>query len=128
MSFKLTLIAAASSAAFIGFSHLLFPSDTPVVFSCFLALTSCVYGGAALTPSGAAYGRVELPVVGIVFFAAVLGIVIGPEWLVIGYAIHGAWDLLHHNKCVGTPIVSWFPPLCAVFDFIVAGAIYFWWL
>ena len=128
MSLKLTLIAAVASAAFIGFAHFFIPSDTSAVFSCFLALTACVYGGAALTPAGANYGRVELPIVGVVFFTAVLGIIIGPVWLVVGYLIHGTWDILHHNKYVGTPIVSWFPPFCAVFDFIVAVAIYFWWV
>ncbi|MCB0333014.1 MAG: hypothetical protein KDD55_05910 [Bdellovibrionales bacterium] len=128
MTLNLMLIATGASALFLGFTHFLFLSEAPIVFSCFLALTACVYGGAALTPSGATYGRVELPVVGVVFFTAILGIIVGPVWLAVGYVIHGAWDILHHNKCVGTPIVSWFPPVCAVFDFIVAGTIYFWWV
>lgn len=125
---NITLIAILSSAAFTGLTHLLFPADAPIVFSCFLALTACVYGGAALTPAGVKYGRVELPVVGLVFITAVMGVAAGPIWLVAGYTVHGLWDILHHFGKVNTPIVGWFPPLCAVFDFVLATAIYLWWV
>jgi hypothetical protein len=28
--------------------------------------------------------------------------------------------MLHHPKIIKTSVVNWFPPLCAVFDFIFA--------
>ena len=82
-----------------------------------------------MTPAGARFGKIELPFVVIVFFASVLGLIVSPLWLAAGYFLHGAWDVLHHVKRVTTPIVPWFPPLCAVFDLVVGAFIVStWWL
>ena len=87
----------------------------------FLAFTACVYAGALL--SQRASGRVvagELVVAALVFGTAALGLRGSPLWLAAGYAVHGAWDFLHHPRAVPTQVAAWFPPLCAAFDFVVA--------
>lgn len=90
------------------------------IFALFLALTSCVYGGAILTPAGAKYSYVERPFVIIVFIASILGLLFSPVWLAAGYLLHGVWDTMHHFKKVETPVVLWFPPMCAAFDVLMA--------
>jgi len=95
------------------------------IFALFLALTSCVYGGAVLTPAGAKSSLIEFPFVVVVFISSVLGLIISPLFLAAGYLIHGAWDMSHHFKRVETPVVVWFPPLCAAFDFLM-GAVVIW--
>jgi len=97
------------------------------IFALFLALTSCVYGGAVLTPAAAQYSLVELPFVITVFIFSIFGLLFSPLWLAAGYLLHGAWDLGHHFKRVQTPIVKWFPPLCATFDFLIAIVIIWLW-
>lgn len=39
--------------------------------------------------------------------------------LAAGYLAHGVWDAVHHPRAVTTPVRTWYPPFCAVFDLIV---------
>ena len=87
----------------------------------FLALTASVYPGALLNQS--ASGPViaaELGVAALVFGMAAFGLGTSTLWLAAGYALHGAWDCLHHPRVVTTRVATWFPPFCAGFDFVVA--------
>ncbi len=121
------MISVALAASFIVVTHVLSGKYLPEVFALFLALTACVYGGAALTPAGAKFGNVELPFVLIVFTASILGLVYSILWIAVGYFIHGTWDLLHHFGKVKTPMLRWFPPMCAIFDFLVGAFVVAWW-
>jgi hypothetical protein len=116
MRARLVTFALVLAGAFILGTHYLAEGRQVEVFALFLALTACVYGGAALTPAGARYGAVELPAVVLVFASSVAGLVASPAWIAVGYLGHGAWDLLHHYKKVRTPVIEPFPPICAVFD------------
>lgn len=42
-----------------------------------------------------------------------------PLWLAAGYLAHGGWDLLHQYQTIRTPVTRAFPPICAIFDFVV---------
>jgi hypothetical protein len=46
-----------------------------------------------------------------------------PVVLLAGYAAHGVWDLVHHPRAVTTPVRSWYPPFCVVFDMVLAAFI-----
>jgi hypothetical protein len=88
----------------------------------FLALTACVYPGALLAQSVPLAAAVAETLVGAVVFAcAWLAFPFGSIWLTIGYALHGGWDWLHHVHLVPTRVSAWFPPACAVFDFVIAA-------
>lgn len=128
MKAKVIITAAALAAAFIVSAHYFGGEHQLELFALFLALTACVYGGAALTPAGARFGKVEFPFVALVFVTAVLGLLISPVWIAVGYFAHGGWDLLHHQHRIATPVVAWFPPLCAVFDAVVGGFVLFTWI
>ncbi len=49
-----------------------------------------------------------------------------PLLLAAGYAAHGLWDLVHHPRGVTTPVRSWYPPFCVVFDVVLAVFILAW--
>jgi hypothetical protein len=90
----------------------------------FLAFTACVYAGALLAQSapGLSVG-LELIVAAVVFVCAAVGLRASTGWLAAGYVLHGVWDLFHRPSAVPTRVASWFPPLCAAFDFVVAIAL-----
>ncbi len=127
MSAKLIITSVALAASFVGGAHLFLGAYQLTLFCLFLALTSAVYGGAALTPAGARHARVELPFVMVVFACSVAGLVVSPVWVAAGYFLHGGWDFLHHKHHVKTPVAKWFPPLCAVFDGVVGMSVLVWW-
>lgn len=88
----------------------------------FLALTACVYLGALLAQRTGWKTRIgEVSVGALVFLSAFLGLAVSPIWMAAGYGLHGAWDWLHVGGRVGARTAAWFPPLCAGFDFAIAG-------
>lgn len=127
MQLKMAVSGIGLGLSFVIAAHYFSGENQLQIFALFLALTSCVYGGAILTPAGSKYSLLELPFVVVVFVSSILGLLLSPIYLALGYLIHGAWDLSHHFKCVKTPIVHWFPPLCAAFDFIMSMFIFWLW-
>jgi hypothetical protein len=121
------MVAIALAGSFILGTHYFAADSELEVFALFLALTSCVYGGAALTPVGAKYGAVELPFVLLVFASSVAGQLVSAVWLAVGYFAHGGWDLLHHYGKIQTPVIKAFPPICAIFDAAVGLVALWWW-
>ena len=92
----------------------------------FLALTACIYLGALLAQSTSTLtAAAEFAIAGLVFVCAWLGLAFGAIWLAVGYALHGAWDWLHHSGKITTRVAPWFPPACAAFDFVVAACALF---
>lgn len=63
MLVKIIVTGIGLAISFIVATHILAGQYMLEVFALFLALTSCVYGGAILTPAGAKYSYVELPFV-----------------------------------------------------------------
>lgn len=116
---RLVIFGFALAGAFILGTHLLAGDRAHEVFALFLALTACVYGGATLNPGATKSAAAELPVVSAVFALSVVGLVVSPLWLAVGYLAHGGWDLLHHYQRIRTPVIRAFPPVCATFDFAV---------
>ncbi len=109
---------------FVLLVHTIPPQPARQAIALFLAFTACVYAGAMLAEKPAA-GTVliELAIAAIVFCCAAVGLRAQTGWLAAGYVLHGVWDLLHHPRAVQTRVASWFPPLCAAFDFVVAIAL-----
>jgi hypothetical protein len=87
----------------------------------FLAYTACVYPGAGLAVPSRPWLAIETVFSLAIFTTAWLGLVGSPVWIAAGYAAHGLWDAAHHPRLIRTQIVEWFPPVCAVFDFVVAA-------
>ena len=118
------LLGIVLGVVFIFLVHSVPPQPARQLIALFLALTACTYAGALLAqqvPSH--FGVLELVVTCVVFALSVVGLRASTAWLAAGYALHGAWDLLHRPGAVPTRVASWFPPLCAAFDFVVALAL-----
>ncbi|MDA2910758.1 hypothetical protein MYX04_07500 [Nitrospiraceae bacterium AH_259_D15_M11_P09] len=93
-------------------------------FAALLALTACVYFGTALSDGRRSVVIVETGFALAVFAMALAGLWFSAAWLAVGYFLHGVWDLLHHPHRLGAKVVmTWFPPMCLVFDWVVAGFI-----
>lgn len=90
------------------------------LFALFLGFTACTYLGAALSDTRLKWISVEFAMSMLFFTFAALGLIYSPIWLASGFILHGLWDTLHHPKMIKTKIIKWFPPLCAIFDIIVA--------
>jgi len=53
---------------------------------------------------------------------ALLGLWLAPVLVAVGLILHGFWDLAHRPRGITTKLPSWYPPFCAAFDFVFAGA------
>lgn len=92
-----------------------------------LGFIGAVYFGFAVADGSIRSLLVEFPVSGV--FLALGAVTLwakSPPLLAAGYLAHAVWDLVHHPRAVPTPVRSWYPPFCVVFDLVVAGFILVW--
>ena len=60
---------------------------------------------------------------------AYLGIRVGSDALLgAGYMAHAGWDTIHHAGRGPTHVRTWYPPFCAVIDFVIAVPLLAGWL
>lgn len=92
-----------------------------------LGFIGAVYFGFAIADGSVGQLLLEFLVAGAFLFVGVVALwADAPLVLAIGYAAHGAWDFLHHPRAVTTPVRSWYPPFCVVFDVVVAAFVLLW--
>lgn len=95
-------------------------------FALALGVIGAIYLGALISaPQTKGVALVELAASGATIALALAGLLLAPAWLVVGYVFHGIWDWLHHEGRFGAKIASWYPPFCAVTDFVI-GAVVLW--
>ncbi len=61
------------------------------------------------------------------FGAAMVGLWVTPWIVPAAYVVHGFWDYAHHQNSRLAPIPSWYPPFCAVLDWVAAAILYIIW-
>jgi hypothetical protein len=88
-----------------------------------LAVCYATYGGVALTRGTEREISIENAFLGLGLLFVFLGLWHRPEWLALGWALHGGWDLLHRRErhvlgVEGVP--PWYVLTCLVWDPIVA--------
>ena len=121
---KSFVIGLLLGLVFILLVHSVEPMPARQMIALFLAFTACVYVGALLAQQVPFPVTVaEIALAAIVYALAVVGLRASTTSLAAGYALHGIWDLVHRPLVVPTRVASWFPPLCAAFDFVVALAL-----
>jgi Family of unknown function (DUF6010) len=87
-----------------------------------LAVIAAIYVGFAFSDGRIAFILIEL-LVGTGFVVlALLGLWMAPAFVAAGLVLHAFWDLAHRPRLVATKLPAWYPPFCAAFDFVVAGA------
>jgi hypothetical protein len=91
-----------------------------------LAGIAGVYVGFAIADGRGRALALEAAVALAFLAVAALGLWWSPLALVVGYAAHGVWDVVHHPHRIDTRLAPWYPPFCAVYDWLVAASILLW--
>ena len=85
-----------------------------------LTLIASVYIGFALQ-SGRPYEvGLEIATAAAFVALALIGLWLSPWFIILGLALHGLWDFLHHSV-IRTPMPRWYIPLCMIYDVSIAG-------
>lgn len=126
--FKLHPLALAFilAAATILPAVLLPPALTLDLLALLLAGIAGVYVGFAITDGRGRTLAVEAAVALVCLAVAAFGLWWSPLALVVGYTAHGVWDVVHHPQRIDTRLAPWYPPFCAVYDWLVAIFILIW--
>lgn len=91
-----------------------------------LVLIAGIYVGYAFKDGRVQSIIIELPTALLFSAAAWIGINGYPSFIIVALALHGLWDLLHHNL-IDTEIPRWYIPFCAVVDWVMAASLFAIW-
>jgi hypothetical protein len=102
---------------------LLLPKPQSEQFAAVLvAFIGAIYAGFGMQTGTRAQIVIEWTVA-LGFFAAAIAGLWFSSWIIpAAYFAHGFWDFAHHQKPRLAPVPSWYPPFCAILDW-VAGEI-----
>ncbi|NEP56766.1 MAG: hypothetical protein F6K31_07040 [Symploca sp. SIO2G7] len=89
-----------------------------------LAAIGSIYIGFGLSDSHPHNLRLEVLVAALFFGIAIAGYWISPTITGMGFVLHGVWDFLHHPQVVKTAVPRWYPPFCAVYDWVLAACLF----
>jgi hypothetical protein len=125
-------LMAAAGAIFIA-RKILAPKAEQIFYAMFLIMIAAFYLAFAAYFGAATAWRLETTVV-VAFVAVALPGARLPFALIVGYSLHGLWDLLHELQAHGaysafepgqlTQIPLAYGVFCAVFDFCMAAYFY----
>jgi hypothetical protein len=125
------LLAAAGAISIS--RKILSPKSEQIVYATFLIMVAGFYLAFAAYFGVATAWRLESAVVAAFVAISLLGIRL-PSALILGYSLHGLWDLLHelqaHGACTAfepgrlTAIPLAYGVFCAAFDFCMAAYFY----
>ncbi len=92
-----------------------------------MGFVGAVYFGMGVADGRPAVLLTEFGVAGVFLFAGWAALWADSALgLAVAYAVHGGWDAVHHPRGVPTSVRNWYPPFCAVFDWVVAAFILAW--
>jgi hypothetical protein len=94
-----------------------------VLLAVLLGLTAGVYVGFGLADGRSWEQGLEIVVALGFFGVAAVGVWVSPLIIAGGFMAHMVWDFLHHPRRITTAVTMWYPPVCAMFDMIIAGYI-----
>ncbi len=113
-------IACGAVTALIAWSSVI---PDPLAFhSVALAVIGAIYLGFALSDGRLPIVILELSVGTAFVVLALLGLWQAPVFVAVGLILHGFWDLAHRPRGITTKLPAWYPPFCAAYDFVFAGA------
>jgi hypothetical protein len=98
----------------------------PLVFHAVtLVMIGAIYLGFAFSDGRASIMIIELSAATVFIVIALLGLWRAPVLIAVGLILHAFWDLAHRPHGVATRLPSWYPPFCAAYDLVFAGAFLF---
>ena len=116
-------VTGAILTALLGWSKLI--PDALIFHSAMLVMIGSIYMGFAFMDGRVSIVILELSVATIFIVLALLGLWQAPLLIGIGLVLHGFWDIAHRPQGIKTKIPIWYPPFCAAFDFVFAGAFFY---
>src|SRR6266436_7701340 len=128
------VIGLMAAAGTISITRKIFgPKAEQFFYAMFLILIAAFYLAFVAYFGNAAAWHVEMAAVLVFAMISVFGVRI-PMALIVGYSLHGLWDLLHELQALGaysafepgqlTPIPLAYGVFCAAFDFCMAAYFY----
>ena len=102
--------------------HLILPHALSVQLAAVIvAVIGAIYVGFALQ-AGSLLDQITESLAASVFLAAALiELWVNPWTIPVGYVLHGFWDFAHHRRGHGLgPTPTWYPPFCAIYDWVFA--------
>jgi len=113
-------VAGGALNAWIAWSS--FIPDPLAFHSISLAVIGAIYLGFAFLDGRPSIVILELSAATGFLVLALLGLWMAPAFIAAGLILHGCWDLAHRPRGITTKIPIWYPPFCAAYDFVFAGA------
>ena len=115
--------AALTGAAVWGLKSL----DPVLTYALMVAAIAFIYVGFALADGRRGVVVLESAVALAFFWIATAALKIWPPLAGLGLVLHGLWDVLHHPRAVSTRLPRWYPPFCAVYDWVLAAIFFACW-
>tara|TARA_R110002124_G_scaffold133955_7_gene296581 strand:- start:3197 stop:3610 length:414 start_codon:yes stop_codon:yes gene_type:complete len=117
------LIGAVLSLASLPLHLLISHTQSVQLSSIIIAVIGAIYVGFALQLGSIRQIIVEIGVAILFLGAALVGIWVNPWVIPVAYVAHGLWDFAHHDHSQLTKIPNWYPPFCAVYDWVFAAGL-----
>jgi hypothetical protein len=95
--------------------------DPAIMYALMLAAISFIYVGFAVADGRRRVLVLESAVALAFFWLATFAITVWAPLAAIGLVAHGLWDMVHHPRGVSTRLPHWYPPACAVYDWVLAA-------
>jgi nicotinamide riboside transporter PnuC len=112
---------ALSSAAIIWLGNMSYPYE---IHAMLLSSIGAIYIGFGLLDSSPKNTALEVIIAALFFCIAITGYLVSPVITGVGFLMHGIWDFLHHPKLVTTVVPKWYPPFCAIYDWVLAACFF----
>lgn len=125
---KTLLLGAGLAFVTVVILQLFSPVQVIDLLAVLLAVIGAIYIGFVLSDEQSQETSIQIGAAVFTILLAIGGLWISPYLLVLGYFFHGAWDIVHHYDLLKTRVVNWYPPLCAIYDWLMAGYILLWWM
>ena len=113
-------IASGALTALVGWSS--FIPDPLAFHTVALAIIGAIYVGFAFADGRLPIMILEVAVGTGFVVLGLLGLWQAPVFIAVGLVLHALWDLAHRPKGIPTKLPAWYPPFCAAYDFVFAGA------
>jgi hypothetical protein len=92
-----------------------------------IAFIGAIYFGFGIADGRVVPLIIEFLVAGLFLFAGAAALWADSPILLAGaYVAHAGWDAVHHPRAVSTPVRTWYPPFCVVYDLVCALFIVAW--
>jgi len=115
------LLGALLTIPTVGVTLLLSRTQTIEGLALLLMGIAAVYFGFAVSDGSRQAVLIEGGVVLLYLALCACGLWVSPLFLVVGYVLHGLWDLVHQWQLVHTKMAAWYVPFCVTYDWIIAA-------